>query len=186
MGNQFKTQEQRENWNKYNNAYAKVHYKTICLKLNFETDKDIIDCLTKSDKSATQVIRDLVALKKADKENYKEEETASGILSDVQWNNNARAIRKANGVSLTKMAEILGMSKQGLCFSEYGHISRKTAEAIAEYFKVSVVEVLGLDSFQYLPSTDEEREHLIRLLRSIDITKKGLISYEKRKNRRNA
>ena len=61
MPNNFKTQEQRDNWNKYNNAYAKEHYKTICLKLNVNTDKDIIDCLTKnSTKSATQVIRDLV------------------------------------------------------------------------------------------------------------------------------
>lgn len=62
MANNFKTPEQRANWNKYNNAYAKEHYKTICLKLNVETDKDIIDYLTNtpSTKSATQVIRDLI------------------------------------------------------------------------------------------------------------------------------
>jgi len=61
MPNNLKTPEQRANWNKYNNAYAKEHYKTICLKLNIETDQDVINCLTKnSNKSATQVIRDLV------------------------------------------------------------------------------------------------------------------------------
>ena len=61
MANNFKTPEQRANWNKYNNAYAKEHYKTICLKLNVDTDQDVINRLTKNpNKSATQVIRDLV------------------------------------------------------------------------------------------------------------------------------
>lgn len=65
MANNFKTPEQRANWNKYNNAYAKEHYKTICLKLNVDTDKDVIDYLTNnSTKSATQLIKELVRMNK--------------------------------------------------------------------------------------------------------------------------
>ena len=45
MPNNFKTDEQRQNWNKYNREYSKAHYKNICLKLNRETDKDMIEFL---------------------------------------------------------------------------------------------------------------------------------------------
>ena len=45
MQNIFKTDEQRQNWNKYNREYSKAHYKNICLKLNRETEKEMIEFL---------------------------------------------------------------------------------------------------------------------------------------------
>ena len=60
MANVFKNDEQRKKWNTYNNKYAKKNYKSICLKLNKNTDKDIIDYLTSNGGSPTQVIKALV------------------------------------------------------------------------------------------------------------------------------
>lgn len=60
MANVFKNDEQRKKWNTYNNKYAKKNYKSICLKLNKNTDKDIIDYLTSNGGSPTQVIKTLV------------------------------------------------------------------------------------------------------------------------------
>ena len=174
MANNFKNDEQRANWNRYNNAYSKKHYKAISLKLNLETDKDVIDLLTNSEKSPTQIVRELVlkSLKK-EKDNLDCEEKSFSVKQEVRWNNNVRAIREAHDLTQTKLAKILGMSKQGLCFSEMGHVSIKTAKAISDYFGVSVIEVLGLDSFQILPASEEEREYLIKLLKSIDLTKEA-------------
>lgn len=60
MGNSFKNPQQREHWNDYNKRYANKHYKSFCLKLNKETDKDIIDFLSANGKSPTAVVRALV------------------------------------------------------------------------------------------------------------------------------
>lgn len=60
MANVFKNQAQRERWNAYNSKYAKENYKSICLKLNKEKDKDVIDYLTTNGASPTQVLKTLV------------------------------------------------------------------------------------------------------------------------------
>ena len=60
MANKFKNSEQRAHWNEYNAKYAAENYKSICLKLNKKTDKDVIDYLTKPGDSPTTVIRTLV------------------------------------------------------------------------------------------------------------------------------
>lgn len=60
MANRFKNAEQRAHWNKYNAKYAAKNYKSICLKLNKQTDKDVIDYLTSLGDSPTAAIRALV------------------------------------------------------------------------------------------------------------------------------
>ena len=60
MANVFKKPEQRTKWNAYNNQYAKKNYKSICLKLNKNKDKDIIEYLTENGSSPTVVIKALV------------------------------------------------------------------------------------------------------------------------------
>lgn len=57
MPNVFKNDEQRKHWNEYANAYSKKNYKTICIKLNKTTDKDVIDLLDSLDSSPTKAIR---------------------------------------------------------------------------------------------------------------------------------
>lgn len=67
MPNNFKNDEQRKRWNAYNNQYAKKNYKTICIKFNKESDKDILDYLENSGESPTRVIRELLKARVAGK-----------------------------------------------------------------------------------------------------------------------
>ena len=57
MSNAMRTQEQRERWYRYNTQYARKHYRTITLKLNKQTDADIIEWLENNELSITDAIR---------------------------------------------------------------------------------------------------------------------------------
>ena len=81
--------------------------------------------------------------------------------------NNIRHIRMTHGVSQTELGEALGITKQALSLSENGHVSKKIAQRIADYFNVSVLEVMGLDAFECAPKTEEERQYLITLLNQL-------------------
>ena len=63
MANIFRTPEQRQHWNKYNSKYSSEHYKNICLKLNLETEKDMIDFLARhgNSKFLKKAIREAIA-----------------------------------------------------------------------------------------------------------------------------
>jgi len=60
MANYFKTQEQRENWNKYNSLYSKAHYKAFTIKLNLEKDKDIIEYINKTGLNCKELFCDAI------------------------------------------------------------------------------------------------------------------------------
>ena len=55
-----KKPEQKERWNNYSNNYAHKNYKTITLKLNRNTDSDIIRFLESSDEGVTKLIKRLL------------------------------------------------------------------------------------------------------------------------------
>ena len=128
--------------------------------------------MTNSGSSATKIIKEIV-VKAIKEEKSEQSENTLSFPYDIHSNNNAKAIRKAHHMTQTELAEILGMTKQGLCFNEVGHISFKTAKAIADYYEVNIIEVMGLDAFQVLPSSEEERAYLINLLQSINLDKGG-------------
>ena len=171
MANIFKNDEQRQNWNKYNNNYAKQNYRSYCIKLNKKTDKDIIELIETSNETATQVIRGLLKAKISGNEKGKlafEEKESKPICLSEKQNNNLKKIRKQHGITQTELAEALGVTKQGLSFNETGHVSRKLAEAVAKYFNISVLEVMGFDAFEYMPTNEEERQYLIALLNQLE------------------
>ena len=60
MANVFKNPEQRKHWNEYNNKYSKENYRTFCLKLNKNKDKDIIDFLEGSKENVTTILKRLL------------------------------------------------------------------------------------------------------------------------------
>ena len=60
MPNNFKNPEQRKKWNAYNNTYAKKNYRTFCLKLHRDKDKDIIEFLESRNENVTSVLKDLL------------------------------------------------------------------------------------------------------------------------------
>ncbi len=67
MPNIFKNDEQRLRWNAYNKDYSRRNYKTICVKLNYIKDADIIEALTGDGRSPTEAIKELVRSKNANK-----------------------------------------------------------------------------------------------------------------------
>lgn len=97
----------------------------------------------------------------------KDIQTTNGVSNSKYGTNNIRAFRKEKGLTQTKMAEALGMTKQAICFLEKGQVSRLTAEKIANYLRVSVVELMGLDLFKFIPTTPEEKLYLIDLIINI-------------------
>lgn len=59
MGNVFRKPEQRQHWYEYNSKYAREHYKTVCIKLSFDKDKELIDYLdANKDKTASTVFKE--------------------------------------------------------------------------------------------------------------------------------
>lgn len=60
MPNNFKNEEQRNRWNKYNNAYSRKNYRTFTIKLNREKDKDLIDYLESRSQTTTTTIKELL------------------------------------------------------------------------------------------------------------------------------
>lgn len=63
MPNIFKNDEQRQRWYDYNSKYSKKNYRTFCIKLNRKTDKELIEYLESSEKTVTQVIKELLKAK---------------------------------------------------------------------------------------------------------------------------
>ena len=86
--------------------------------------------------------------------------------------NNIRVIRKEKGLTQTELADALGMTKQAICYLENGQVSRLTAERIASYLGVSVIRLMGLDTFKFVPTTPEEKLYLINLIINIDTEQK--------------
>ena len=178
MPNIFKNDEQRKHWNSYNNDYSKKNYRTFCLKLNKTKDKDIIEFLEKGGKNATTLIKELfrnhLKLSSGEYEttkNLKSVETKEepSLTKNQKLTNNLRAIRTKHGLTQTELAEILGVTKQGVCFNETGRVSKKMAEMVAAYFNVSVLEVMGLDNFEYIPKTKEEKQYLLDLINELEV-----------------
>lgn len=56
------TQEQLDNYRRYQTQYRKQHYRTFAIRLNNETDKDVIEFLEKQE-SLTDTIRTMVLQK---------------------------------------------------------------------------------------------------------------------------
>ena len=98
----------------------------------------------------------------------KNNKTTNNNIKAKYGTNNIKVFRKAFGLSQTKLAEALGMTKQAVCFLENGQVSRTTAKRIADYLNVSVVELMGLDIFKYSPTTQKEKLYLINLIINID------------------
>lgn len=83
--------------------------------------------------------------------------------------NNIRKIRRQHNMTQEQLAEALGVTKQAICFNEKGRASRKTAEIYANYFQTSVIEILGLDVFECLPTTQEEKQYLLTLVNELEV-----------------
>lgn len=73
--------------------------------------------------------------------------------------NKLKTLRVMRGYTLTKVAEDLGISKQRYQSIEENGLSARNEElsrAIADYFGVSVFEILGADNLKIKPRDEKE------------------------------
>ena len=179
MGNIFKSQEQREKWNAYNNKYSKENYKTISLKLNKNNDKDILEYIENSGKTVTTLFKELFyekigltpdrVTKVIKKTKAVNKEDKNCMKSTKNCTNNIRAMRLQLCLTQTELAEAIGVTKQALSLVETGSVSLKMAEKIAAHLNVNVVELMGLDVFYALPKTEAEKQYMIRLINNLSV-----------------
>ena len=57
MPNKFRTPEQRNHWNEYNNRYARKNYRTVTIKLNRKEYEKEIAYLEKDPKGMSHAIK---------------------------------------------------------------------------------------------------------------------------------
>lgn len=81
--------------------------------------------------------------------------------------NNLAMIRGKHQITQTALAEKVGVTKQGLCFSEKGKCSAQMAQKVADYLGENVFDVLGADAFVLLPRTEADKEALIRIIKGL-------------------
>jgi len=81
--------------------------------------------------------------------------------------NNLTKIRGKHQLTITDLASRLGVTKQAVSLNEKGRCTVTMAQAVAECLNESAIEILGKDNFRLLPQTEEEKEYLINLIRSL-------------------
>ena len=81
--------------------------------------------------------------------------------------NNLAKIRGQHRISQTDLAERIGVTKQGLCFSEKGNCSVQMATKVANELHENVFYVLGTDAFVLKPQTEEDKEILIKIIKEL-------------------
>ena len=81
--------------------------------------------------------------------------------------NNLAKIRGEHQISQTELASKIGVTKQGLCFNEKGKCSVQIATKAAAVLGENVFNVLGTDALVLIPKTEEDKEVLIELIRSL-------------------
>lgn len=83
--------------------------------------------------------------------------------------NNLALLRGKHQISQTKLAEALGITKQGLCFAEKGRCSIALAKKASEYLGEDIYDVLGTDVFVIDPKSEAEKEKLIEIVRKFEV-----------------
>lgn len=81
--------------------------------------------------------------------------------------NNISKFRGLKEISQKDFAEMLDMTRPGLSYVENGNakkICEKRLNKMSEILGVSVVKLLGLENFKYLPQSKEDIDYIIEIL----------------------
>lgn len=81
--------------------------------------------------------------------------------------NNLAKFRGKHQMTLTELAEKLGITKQALSLNEKNKISVKVAIKVANILHENVFEILGSDALVLLPLTEEDKETIIKMIREL-------------------
>lgn len=83
-----------------------------------------------------------------------------------------KQIRITKGITMAKVAEDCGISKQRYCRIEQKGLKRcepDVARRIADYFGVNLFEAVGENALRFLPKTEEERQTLLSIVSGVEI-----------------
>lgn len=81
--------------------------------------------------------------------------------------NNLEKIRGKYGMSQGELAKKIGVTRQGIFYSEQNKISMSLAKKIADVLGENVFNILGTDALVALPETEEDKEILIEMIKGL-------------------
>lgn len=81
--------------------------------------------------------------------------------------NNLRKIRKKKGLTQQELADMVGVSRQLICYMEKGkyNITNSIIKKMSKALEISPVEIMGVDNFKFMPKTEEEKEYVIKIVK---------------------
>lgn len=81
--------------------------------------------------------------------------------------NNLAFYRAKNGLNQRELGEKLGIGDATVSLAEHSKLPVKTALKASEILNVNVFTLLGTDVLRLVPSTEEDKEALIEVIRSL-------------------
>ncbi len=81
--------------------------------------------------------------------------------------NNLAKIRGKHQLTMTKVAEDLGITKQAVSLNENKKVSISMAKKMADYFNENIFEILGSDALVILPKTEEDKQIIIEMIKGL-------------------
>lgn len=81
--------------------------------------------------------------------------------------NNLAKYRGKHGFTQEQIGEKLGVTKANISYIEKKHLSVKQAKKCAEILGENVFDILGLDVFTIIPTTEEDKNILIKTINNL-------------------
>ena len=81
--------------------------------------------------------------------------------------NNLTKIRGKHQITLTELAEKVGITKQALSLNEKNKLSLKVALKVENILGENVFDLLGSDALVMLPRNEEEKAILIKMIKEL-------------------
>ena len=85
--------------------------------------------------------------------------------------NNLAKFRGKHGLTQEQLGEKLGISKAGVSHLEKNKICPETAQKCADILGENVFDILGTDALKAIPQTEEDKNILIDIIRSLWLPK---------------
>lgn len=81
--------------------------------------------------------------------------------------NNLAVYRAKAGLNQRELGEKTGFSDASISFFEHSTLSVKHAKVIAEALNVNIFALLGADALRILPTTEEDKQILIDMIKGL-------------------
>ena len=84
--------------------------------------------------------------------------------------NNIQKYRNEKGIKQVDFAKMLNMTRPGLSFIEHGNarfIREDKLEDMSKILNVSIIKLLGLENLKHIPTTIEDIDYMIEMLKEL-------------------